>query len=322
MEQYTDDERVEDLKKWWRENGPSILIGIALGIVAIFGWRYWTEYRATQSEQASAVYDTFIEALEKPDHAQAQQRAQSLQADFPKSTYSAMAMLRLAKQAAENGDLAAAGQRLQWVIDHAQLEELQDIARLRLARVLFADGKLDEANRRLEQVKTTTLSAEREELRGDVALAKNEAGKARTAYAQALAAGSSNSLLRLKLDNLAEATADNVVIAAPAPSAPEPEPTPPVEPKAEEATAPAEAAAAAPAAPQAETTAPAEATAEAPTAPQTETTAPAEAATEAPAAPQAESASANAATAEAQSASPQTEPAAQSAPQDAGSTQQ
>ena len=226
MEQYTDDERVEDLKKWWRDNGASILVGIALGIIAIFGWRYWMGYRDAQAEKASAAYDAFIEALEKADVTQAQQRSQSLQADFPKSTYSAMAMLRLAKQAAESGDLTAAAQRLQWVIDHAQLEELQDIARLRLARVLLADGKLDEASKRLEQVKITSLNAEREELRGDLALAKNEVDKARNAYAQALAAGSSNSLLRLKLDNLAEATASNVVIAAPAPPAVEPEPAP------------------------------------------------------------------------------------------------
>lgn len=226
MEQYTDDERVEDLKKWWSDNGASILVGIALGIVAIFGWRYWTAHRDMQAEQASAAYDAFIEAVEKPDAAQAQQRAQGLQADFPKSTYSTMAMLRLAKQAAESGDLVTAAQRLQWVIDHAQLEELQDIARLRLARVLFADGNLDEASKRLEQMKTSSLHAEREELRGDLALVKNETGKARNAYTQALAAGSSNALLRLKLDNLAEASAGNVVIAAPAPPPSAPEPTP------------------------------------------------------------------------------------------------
>ncbi|MFO7642581.1 MAG: tetratricopeptide repeat protein, partial [Candidatus Competibacteraceae bacterium] len=41
MEQYNDDERVDDLKKWWKDNGASIIAGIVLGLIAIFGWQYW-----------------------------------------------------------------------------------------------------------------------------------------------------------------------------------------------------------------------------------------------------------------------------------------
>ena len=67
MEQYTDDERVEDLKKWWHENGVSIIVGIALGVAAIFGWRYWISHRDAQAERASLAYDRFIQAVEKPD---------------------------------------------------------------------------------------------------------------------------------------------------------------------------------------------------------------------------------------------------------------
>ena len=63
MEQYTDDERVEDLKKWWKENGASIIVGIALGVMAIFGWRYWNSYRDAQAETASRAYDAFIEKI-------------------------------------------------------------------------------------------------------------------------------------------------------------------------------------------------------------------------------------------------------------------
>lgn len=216
MEQYTDDERVETLKKWWQDNGLSIIVGIALGVVAIFGWRYWVSYRDTQAEQASLAYDAFIAAVEKPDMDQARQRGEGLSADFPNSPYTVLATLRLAKLALDRGDHATAIQRLQWVIDHAKLDELQDIARLRLARVLFAAGQLAEAEKPLERVSASSLTAEREELRGDLYLAGNDRARARTAYAAALAAGGASPLLRLKLDNLAAPTADTVV-AAPAP---------------------------------------------------------------------------------------------------------
>jgi predicted negative regulator of RcsB-dependent stress response len=220
MEQYTDDERVEDLKKWWRENGLSIIVGIVLGIAAIFGWRYWISHRDTQAERVSLAYDAFIEAVEKPDADQARQQGERLLADFPKSSYTVLAMLRLARLAVDSGDQATAVQRLQWVIDHAQLDEIRDIARLRLARVLLAASQLSEAKKLLESVSTTTLTAEREELRGDLHLADHDPAKARTAYAEALATGGGSPLLRLKLDNLVAPTADTV-IAAPAPPPPD-----------------------------------------------------------------------------------------------------
>ena len=217
MEQYTDDERVEDLKKWWQENGTSIIVGIALGVVAIFGWQYWGSYRNTKAEQASQAYDTFVAAAEKPDADQARQRGQALLTDFPQSTYAALAALRLAKMASDSGDTAAAIQRLEWIVENAKLDELKDIARLRLAWMLFATGRPGDAEQQLNRIAATSLVAEREELRGDLALASNDPAKARTAYAAALAAGGGSTMLQIKLDNLVPPTAESV---APAPTAP------------------------------------------------------------------------------------------------------
>ncbi|MEZ5576118.1 MAG: tetratricopeptide repeat protein [Candidatus Competibacteraceae bacterium] len=234
MDQYTDDERVEDLKKWWKENGVSIIGGIALGLVAIFGWQYWNSHRTAQAEAASRAYDIFVAAAEKSDAEQTRQRGQVLLTDFPHSAYAALTALRLAKLATDNGDTTAASQRLEWVIGNAQLDELKDIARLRLARVLSAAGRTEEAGKLLASVTTTTLMAERDELQGDLYLAGNDAAKARTAYAAALAASGGNPLLQLKLDNLAPPTAESVAIAPaePPPPTKSVEPAVPVEPAA------------------------------------------------------------------------------------------
>ncbi|MBZ4193147.1 MAG: tetratricopeptide repeat protein [Candidatus Contendobacter sp.] len=226
MEQYTDDERVEDLKKWWKENGASILIGIALGVLAIFGWQYWRSWRDAQTEQISQAYEVFVAAAEKPDAEYARQRGQAVVTDFPKSPYAALAALRLAKQAMAGGDAAATVQQLNWVIANARLDEIKDIARLRLARAHLATGQLTEAGKLLDSVATASLNAEREELRGDVYLASNDPVKARTAYAAAMAAGGSQGLLQIKIDNLAAPTADMIVIAAPVPPPPEAQPEP------------------------------------------------------------------------------------------------
>jgi predicted negative regulator of RcsB-dependent stress response len=214
MEQFTDDERVEDIKKWWKDNGASILAGIALGVIAIFGWQYWNSHRNAQAEKASLAYDAFIVAAEQPDAGQTRQRGQALLADFPNSAYAALAALRLAKLEIDGGDTAAAIQRLEWVTDNARLDEFKDIARLRLARVLLAAGQQAEAEKLMERVTTPSLTAEREELKGDLYLAGNDPARARTAYAAARAAGGDNPLLQLKIDNLAVPTADTVVAAS------------------------------------------------------------------------------------------------------------
>jgi predicted negative regulator of RcsB-dependent stress response len=227
MDQYTDDERVEDLKKWWQENGASIIAGVTLGVLAIFGWQYWSSYRDSKAEQASQAYDAFIIAAEKPDIDQARQRSQTLITDFPKSPYSALAALRLAKLASDSGDTATAIQHLETVIANTTLDEIKDIARLRLARLLFATGRAADAEQRLSQVATASLSAEREELRGDLALAANDLTKARSAFTAALAASGGSPLLQLKLDSLTAPTADAVIPAPTTPAVPPPTETPP-----------------------------------------------------------------------------------------------
>lgn len=280
MEQYTDDERVEDLKKWWKENGASILVGIVLGVIAIFGWRYWTSHRDAQAVTASRAYDAFVVAAEKTDAEAARQLGQNVLADFPKSPYASLTALRLARLAVEGGDLAGASQRLEWVIGNARLDEFKDIARLRLARVTLAAGQIGEAEKLLDAVTSANWSAEREEIRGDLWVASKQPEKARTAYAAALVAKGGNRLLQLKLDNLAAATAETVVPAPPTPPpAPGPVPTPTNQPAADSASPPL-------AAPPAPESAPAQPVAESlPTPPITATPAP----ESAPAQPAAES---------------------------------
>ncbi len=217
MTQYNDDERVDDLKKWWKENGASIIAGIVLGLIAIFGWQYWNSYRDTQAEKASLAYDQFIEAVEQPDAEQARQRGKTVLNDFPKSSYAVLAALQLARLEMDQGDTAAAAQHLEWIIANARLDEFKDIARLRLARVRFAAEQPIEARKLLEDVKTASLFAEREELKGDLYLAGGDIAQARIAYTAALAMDGGTPLLQFKIDNLTPATAESVVTAPPSP---------------------------------------------------------------------------------------------------------
>ena len=41
----TDDEQVERIKKWWSDNGSSVIAGLVIGIGGLVGWRYWVDYK-------------------------------------------------------------------------------------------------------------------------------------------------------------------------------------------------------------------------------------------------------------------------------------
>ena len=53
----TEEEQLEALKKWWKENGRSILLGLLLGVLIIAGWRGWQAYQANRAESASTLYE-------------------------------------------------------------------------------------------------------------------------------------------------------------------------------------------------------------------------------------------------------------------------
>ncbi len=206
----SDEELVEEIKTWWQTNGVAIIAGLAIGLAAIFGWRYWNAHQDTQAENASFHYDVLIQALEKNDAAEVEKQGEILAVEFSDSPYTVLAALNRAKSAVAAGDPAAAIKHMEWAVANADPPALKDIARLRLARALLAGNRLAEAEAQLDQVDNPNFYAEREELKGDLSVARDEPAQARVAYGAALAAGGAggqNSLLQMKLDNLPPAEA-------------------------------------------------------------------------------------------------------------------
>ncbi|MEW8396328.1 MAG: tetratricopeptide repeat protein, partial [Candidatus Thiodiazotropha sp.] len=40
MSEYqTEEEQVEAIKRWWKENGTSVIAGLVIGLGGIFGWQ-------------------------------------------------------------------------------------------------------------------------------------------------------------------------------------------------------------------------------------------------------------------------------------------
>ncbi|MEX1237520.1 MAG: tetratricopeptide repeat protein, partial [Pseudomonadales bacterium] len=63
----TDEEQIEAIKKWWDENGKSILIGIVLALGGVFGYQAWDNHVRETGEAASALYEDMLAAMAMDD---------------------------------------------------------------------------------------------------------------------------------------------------------------------------------------------------------------------------------------------------------------
>jgi predicted negative regulator of RcsB-dependent stress response len=208
MDHYvSEDEQVEAIKKWWKANGGAIIVGIVIGLLVIFGWQYWSSYRINQAEQAALRYAALNQAIEENDTDRARQEGRVLMEAFSNSAYATLAAFQLTKLAIQERDNATAIARLEWALEHSHHQDsMKDIIRLRLARVLLAEERYDAAEALLNQVTDTSFTAELENLKGDLYVARNQLAKARAAYQAALGASGGNVMLQMKLENLPPAT--------------------------------------------------------------------------------------------------------------------
>jgi len=208
----TDEEQVEHLKKWWDENGKSIVGGIALGIFAIFGWRYWQGELVTQGENASDLYEQMTADIRQKKETNTdldkdiEAIANQLIQDYQSTPYSTFSSLLQAREAVEKDDINAAKGYLQWALDNTDSDEFRHLARLRLSRLLLAEGDKDAALSLIENVYTGQFAASYYELRGDIMLQQGDPKAAQDAYTQALANQNSirgnQSIVQMKLDDL------------------------------------------------------------------------------------------------------------------------
>jgi predicted negative regulator of RcsB-dependent stress response len=209
VEYVTDEERVEELKKWWKENGTSVLLGVGLGLAVLFGWRWWGNYQENQMVQASNLYVQVESAIQGSKTEQAQAFADKLYEQFPGQTYAVYAALELGKYYLEAGKHEQANQSLQWAYDHADSTAVRQLAAVRLARSLAAASKPDQALAVLNSIQPGEYASLVEELRGDILLQQGKQTEAREAYLKAKAAVGADQrpgpALQLKIDDLAVA---------------------------------------------------------------------------------------------------------------------
>ncbi len=217
MSAYSDDEQLEAIKRWWQENGNSLLIGIALVVAGVFSFRQWESSQQATAAAASQLYQEIVEMLDsefdddlsEEDYATVLFMSDQLKSEHGNSIYARYAALFMARLHVERGELDQAAAALSWILDNPSLgflkktgDELMLTARLRLARVVMAQGDAQRAVSLLTAVDPGFFASSYAEAEGDAYLALGQTSNAREAYRRALAGAANAPLLELKLRDL------------------------------------------------------------------------------------------------------------------------
>lgn len=210
---YDTHEQGERVKSWLRENGSAIIMGLVLAFALMFGFKQWQAWQTSKRQQASAEYQVMLSFIEANNMDAAVPNYEVLKSEYPKSAYTSMAAMMMAKARLQAGQTDLAVRELTHAMEHGQPEPMKIIARERLARIRVAQGDYDAALELLNGAPSEDgFEALFAEIRGDIHLGKGETAQAIDSYRSALdqlEEGVGNrELLIIKLESLG-ATADD-----------------------------------------------------------------------------------------------------------------
>lgn len=213
-EMRTEEEQVEAIKNWWKQNGSSLLIGIGAALAIVFGWQAWQSHQEQQRAEAANQFATLLNAFADQEDDTAGETvafvANELREDYAGSAYAVYGNLILARQQlVENNDAEAAIGSLQWALDKVEDHQaLALVVRNRLARAQFSAERYEAALETISGAgsaeKTGAFAAIFSELRGDILRAQGDRKGAREAYlaAREQSQQGGSGILQLKLSDL------------------------------------------------------------------------------------------------------------------------
>lgn len=213
MDEYlSEKEQWERVVQWLREQGPWVLVSIAVVMAGYYGWNYWQGRVEQRYVTAATRYEAVLTAFRKQDAKgepvvdEGLKLTDQLIKDYPSTGYADQAELLAAGVLVERRTFDQAAARLTQVMNSTKDSELALLARLRLARVQLAMNKTDEALKTLNAVEPGAFAARYAQVRGDALFAKGDRAGALKQYQTARSSAGDTldtGLLDLKIDELA-----------------------------------------------------------------------------------------------------------------------
>lgn len=204
MELYdTEEQQVEAIKDWWKENGKAVIFGAVIGLGGLFGWRYYQDSVVAAQEAASQSYSKAMDALQAKG-IESEGTIQTFIDANKETEYAVLAAMQLAKAQVDAGQLDEALAQLEWAKEATKDAALKPLLTFRVARLQAEQGQFDDALTQLTSIQEKSWAGRVAELRGDILMRKGDSAAAYAAYTEAQQAEDASQTLQMKLDDLAK----------------------------------------------------------------------------------------------------------------------
>lgn len=187
MSYRTEEEQIAIFAQWWKENGQSLVIGVALSLAAFFAWNGWQKNQLQENESASVEYEILLNLSSESDASlnAVREKADSIKAEYSNTFYADAASLLLAKQAADESDWLTAQAELEALLARRPDDALEYTARLRLAKIYYNNEDYDAGLKQLREPIPSSYKIAFYETKGDILRDKGDIEKAAEAYKEA-----------------------------------------------------------------------------------------------------------------------------------------
>jgi len=207
----TEEEQIAAIKNWWKNNGNSLLIGIGVALIIVFGWKAYQTNVVESKTEASTLYQKMISAATTTDLSTPEEGstvnylATELKTKFSDSEYAIYAAMFIAKESIADAKYDQAKSELNWILTNTDDQRIIHIVNARLARIYSIQGDNDAALKLLTAT-DPAFEASYQEIIGDIKIRTNEKQAAIKAYSKAYQLVKSNPqaspLLAFKLSDL------------------------------------------------------------------------------------------------------------------------
>lgn len=210
----TEEEQVEDIKRWWEKNGKFLIVLAIVAIATTVGVRTWQDFKQSATNIASEQYDLMMAEFAEGKTDSVIQRGDAIILKSPDLAYAVLSAMTVAKVNVDKGNYTEAEAKLNWALLNSKNEKIQHIIRIRIAKILIAQSKFDQAMTIATFAQQGVFSSQYLIVKGDIYYKKGEFASAKTAYQAAINdSGISEQLksfIQIKLDDIGDPITQDV----------------------------------------------------------------------------------------------------------------
>lgn len=199
-------EKLDELKAWWKHNAKWIITGLTVFLLAVAGWRGWQTWTHKQAVEASQLFDRALQAAMLNDPKAVRDITGQIMENYGRTAYAAPAAWLAGRINHDGGDLRSADAQYAYALDKARDASVEQLARLRLAAMRMENKDLAGALTLLQQPHDEAYAGLYANLKGDILVEQGKTEEARAAYRDALKRLGDKSaltpLVEIKLDAL------------------------------------------------------------------------------------------------------------------------